>query len=274
MDRGGETTHRPPSRGVVVVGSGKGGVGTSTVSALLAMAGARDGRRVLLVDSDEGVGSLHLLLGIADPSPGLGDLKGGEVTPQELLRPVSSGLFFLPGGGSGKDATLATGLGERRALYQRVSSLYPEFDMVVVDGGSHLASVAAACAAGAERLIALTTSDRVAMAATYALLKVSRERFPTLPVEILVNRQSDPQADEIFRVMATAGTRFLGLDPSFAGAIPHDPQIQTGSEEGIPLLDLDFPAPSLEAAGLIHGRLAAEQESVETGSATILSGSF
>ena len=77
LDKGGERTRWTPSPGVVVVGSGKGGIGTSTVSALLALAGAEDGRQVLLIDGNESVGSLHLLLGKPDTGPGIGDLRGG-----------------------------------------------------------------------------------------------------------------------------------------------------------------------------------------------------
>ena len=69
LDRGGERTRWAPSPGVLVLGSGKGGIGTSTVSALLALAGVEDGRQVLLVDGNESVGSLHLLLGKPDPGP-------------------------------------------------------------------------------------------------------------------------------------------------------------------------------------------------------------
>lgn len=251
------------SSGVVVVGSGKGGVGTSTLAALLALAGARDDRRVLLVDGDESVGSLHLLLGLPDPGPGLGDLREGELTPRDLLHPLSETLWFLPGGGGGEDATLATALGERRALFRRVSTLYREFDLVVLDGGSHLASVLAACAAGAERLLALTTRDRVAMAATYALLKVTLERFPPLPVEILVNLEKASSSREVFRTMSAAGQRFLGLEPAFGGSIPDDPGLRSHMEEGGTLRTLDPASPALEAARHLHARLACEQESEE-----------
>jgi len=260
LEKGGSDPRWSPTPGVVVVGAGKGGVGTSTVATLLALSGARDGRQVLLIDGDEGVGSIHLILGMDDPGVGLGDLKGGEAAPSDLLRQVLPNLWFLPGGGGGVEATLAISLGERRALYQRVSALYAQFDLVVLDGGSHLSSVLAACAAGAERLMALTTSDRVAMAATYALFKVTQDRFPSLPMEILVNSQNDPSSDEVFRLMSSAATRFMGMEPRYGGSIPDDPLLAHLSRDGKPLTELPHDSPSMEAAGLIHGRLAAEQE--------------
>ena len=71
-------------------------------------------------------------------------------------------------------------------LLRRVSGLYERFDLVVVDGGSRLDSVMAACAAGAGRLVGVTTPDRIAQAAVYALLKVTRGRFGALPTELVV----------------------------------------------------------------------------------------
>jgi len=270
MENGGETSQWTPTPGVVVVGAGKGGVGTSTISALLALAGARDGRRVLLVDCDEGVGSLHLLMGLTDPGPGLGDLRGGELTPPDLLQALAPSLWFLPGGGGGPEATLATSLGERRALFGRVSSLYEEFDLVVLDGGSHLASVLAACSAGSERLLALTTHDRVAMAATYALLKVTHERLPHLPIEILVNLQQDTSSDGVFHTMSLAGNRFLGIQPGFAGHVPIDPDLETLCETGASLSALSPSSHASVATGLLHGRLAAEQEAAQDGITPVL----
>ena len=270
MENGGETPQWTPTPGVVVVGAGKGGVGTSTISALLALAGARDGRRVLLVDCDEGVGSLHLLMGLTDPGPGLGDLRGGELTPRDLLQALTPTLWFLSGGGGGQEATLSTGLGERRALFRRISSLYGHFDLVVLDGGSHLASVLAACSAGAERLLALTTDDRIAMAATYALLKVTYERLPNLPIEILVNLGQDTSSDGVFQMMSFAGNRFLGIQPGFAGHIPADPELEALRKEGASLSDLSSSSHAFMATELLHGRLAAEQESAQAGNTPVL----
>jgi MinD-like ATPase involved in chromosome partitioning or flagellar assembly len=263
LDNRGEASPWSPNPGVVVVGSGKGGVGTSTVSALLALAGALEDRRILLIDGDEGVGSLNFLLGLNDPGPGLGDLRGGDLEPFDLLHPVSDCLWFLPGGGGSTESTLATALGERRALFRRVSDLFDEFDMVIVDGGSHLASVTAACGTGPERLLALTTPDRVAMASTHALLKIMGARQPSLPIEIVVNLGQGAPAEDTFRMMSQASKRFLGVQPVFAGSFPDDPQLRAHTEAGAPLTTMEVSCPAFDAASLLHSRLAGRQEALD-----------
>ena len=49
---------------IIVVTSGKGGVGKTTSSANLGMALAKLGRKVVLVDADFGLRNLDLLLGL------------------------------------------------------------------------------------------------------------------------------------------------------------------------------------------------------------------
>jgi Mrp family chromosome partitioning ATPase len=68
---------REPGPAMFVVGSGKGGAGTSITAAMLALALAASGARTLLVDADEQVGAQRLLLGVptADGARGIGDLR-------------------------------------------------------------------------------------------------------------------------------------------------------------------------------------------------------
>jgi flagellar biosynthesis protein FlhG len=55
------------------VGGGKGGIGKSTVSILLAFWLARMGKRTILVDLDLGGANLHTLMGIKSPPKTLND---------------------------------------------------------------------------------------------------------------------------------------------------------------------------------------------------------
>ena len=64
---------------VWALGGGKGGVGKSMITANLAIALARRGRRCIAVDADLGGGNLHTILGVRKPHRTLSDFLNREV---------------------------------------------------------------------------------------------------------------------------------------------------------------------------------------------------
>ena len=254
----GDVPEFQPEPGIVVLGSGKGGTGTSFISALIALTASRSGSRVLLVDADETAGTLHLMFGFPSGGPGLGALRGSGVTPDQLLVPVVPDLLLLPGGGGHVDATFAVAPSERRALMRRVSGLYDHFDLVIVDGGSRLDSVMAACSVGAERLLCVTTTGRIALASTYALVKVARARFRGMPMELVVNGASHGAALDTHAVVQSASASFLGSSIDFGGAVPEDAGARIAVSNGQPLQELPGDSPAFEsAARMAHGLVRA-----------------
>lgn len=242
---------------VTVFGAGKGGVGTSTLAGLAALHLSRQGLRVLLVDADETVGAQHLMFGLPLESAGLGALRGGAARPEELMVQVAPGLTLLPGGAGGVEATLAMAAAERRILLRRVAGLYERFDAVVVDGGSRLDSVMAACAAGAGRLVAVTSRDRIAQASAYALLKVARARFQGLPARLVVNRAGAPEGREAHELVDAAARTFTGTGVLFGGAVPDDDALGAALGGGSPLHAI-AEGPAADAVALVAEQLLAE----------------
>lgn len=233
-------SRRPEASGPLVFASGKGGTGTSTLAALLAVRVAANGLRVLLVDGNVELGSLQLYLGV-ESAKGWGALKIGA-TPEDLLVEVTDTLTLLPGG-TGAEGVGGVSAAERQVLFRKVSSLYPAYDLVVVDAGSRLDSVLAACAPGAGRLLAVTTPDRVSLAATYALVKVAGERLPELPITVLANR-GDGDAAESLR---GAARRFLARSLDGMGVIPDDECLRAGINAGMDIQDAAVDSPAAAA---------------------------
>jgi flagellar biosynthesis protein FlhG len=232
----------PAAKAVVAVGSGKGGVGTSTIAALLAATMAEQGRRVLLVDAGQRLGGLHHLLGV-EPAGSLGQLRGGR-EPHDLLVPVAERLSLFPA--SLEEAELRPT--ERRLLMRRVAALFDGFELVVIDAGSSAESLVAACADGATRLLAVTAGDRISLVATYALCKAVHTRHRALPVDVLVNRHEGSEAARCFDAIDAGARQFLGLSLRLAGAIPADPTLDAALRRGMPFPDAAAGSPAALAA--------------------------
>jgi len=241
------------SRGTptLLVASGRGGSGSTLVSALLAVAAAGDGYRVLLVDADDFVGPLALMLGVL-PAAGWQDLRGGRVSPNDIATPVSTTLTLVAGGAprTGAADALAMSATERRACMRRVSSLAEYSDLVVVDCGSRIDTLHAAITPHAdERLLAVAAgNDPVAMAATYALCKAVRTRHSALALELLVNRHEANEAVRCFDSIDAGVRQFLGTSLQFAGSVPSDPTLDAALRAGMPFPDAAAGSPAAIAA--------------------------
>ena len=245
---------------MLVVASGKGGTGTSLVSALLALAVAGEGQRVLLVDGTEHFGALHHMLGVRPRHP-LSALRDGAVEMASLFTPVAETLALFPGGGDELDAVAPLDAAERETIFARLRELYAGFDLVVVDAGSRLEAVLTACGGGVTRLVLVAGDDQIALAATHALLKAVTARLGSVAAEVVVNRCAGEGAAELFAPLAEAAERFLDRRLELAGAIPHDPCLQGGLGAGMALQDAAAGSPCALAARLIGLRLVNTPES-------------
>lgn len=210
---------------VIVVGSGKGGVGKSLVSVLLGQALAREGTRTLLFDADQNLGNLHVLLGIR-PRARREALLHAPVAPSELVQPVADQLFLLPGDSGAETLETLEPL-ERARLDLRLRGLYDRFDAVLVDAGAGIESVVQASAMRCTRLLVVTAPEPAALTDAYALMKIMNVRQPALPIDVLVNRVlSDAEGHEAFAKLAAACERFLRRGIRYLGALPEDAAVR------------------------------------------------
>ncbi len=121
---------------LISVASGKGGVGKSVVSANLALALAKGGKRVILADLDVGGADAHIMFGELNPSVTLTDFLNKRVSRlDEVAIPVTihPNLRLIAGTGD----TLATA----NMVYARKKRLMKQFgdlkvDIVVIDIGA------------------------------------------------------------------------------------------------------------------------------------------
>ncbi|MEP7346638.1 MAG: hypothetical protein ABI877_15310, partial [Gemmatimonadaceae bacterium] len=216
---------------VVALASGKGGVGTSTAAALLGAAVAATGRRVLLVDAVGHLGTLHELLAVT-PAYSLGALRDG-VEPGALVTPVSATLSLLALAPDESPLTES----DRRVLAKRLLSIYSQYDLVVADAGANAAAILQACRDGAARLFAVCGTDRVGLAATFALIKLVGQHFPDVRVDLMPNRVTTEIAETLHGHLNAATVRFLSRTIHLAGAIPEDDDFGSALTAGLGALE-------------------------------------
>jgi flagellar biosynthesis protein FlhG len=206
---------------VVLVGSGKGGVGKSLLSILLASEAASTGRRVLLFDADLDVGTLHVLLGVR-PAARVDALLDSALEPADLVCRVSRNLWLLPGTCGAERLHDMPAL-DRARLELRLSAVFKSYDLVVADSGLGLDGAVRTATISADRLIVVATPEPAALTGAYTLMKIAHLRTPELPIDVLVNRcASDAEGRCAFDKLAAACDRFLSRDITLIGTIAED----------------------------------------------------
>lgn len=211
------------STAVFAIGSGKGGVGKSALSAMLAASFARLGRRVLLFDAAHNQGNQHVMLGVR-PAASIDALVAGDLAPEALIVPLAERLWLLPAE-SGAESLYGMTPVDRARLHRRLTVLYDGFDVVVVDGGPGLESVVRATIR-ASRLVVVTVPEPASLSDAYALIKIAHLQMPSLPVDVVVNRVD--RAEELnaaFGRLALAAERFLDRELRLLGAVFEDAEI-------------------------------------------------
>jgi flagellar biosynthesis protein FlhG len=165
---------KPQVPRIVAVGGGKGGVGKSTVAVNLALALARLGHRVTLVDADLGAANLHTMLGVLNPTIGLGDFLDHRVDTLDALKaPVVVPTLSLV---SGSSRPGAANLGKRDKLRLLGAIAHLDADCVVLDVGAGSSFNVVDFVAAADHKLLVLTPQLPSLHNAYALLKACVHR--------------------------------------------------------------------------------------------------
>lgn len=219
---------------VVVVTSGKGGVGKTTVSISLAVAFARRGLRTLLFDADLGLGNVHVLAGIRYRLTVL-DLVDGRASVEDILTDGPGGIKVLcAGSGVARMADLDAAAVER--LGRELTRLAGLFDVIVVDTGAGIAAQVIEFLRMGDDIVLVATPDVASMLDAYGVVKVARENGVRAPFHVLVNQVEQPgQPDLVYGRISACARRFLNYEPLRLGHLERDPAIQQANQDRTPL---------------------------------------
>jgi septum site-determining protein MinD len=83
---------------VIVVASGKGGVGKTTIAANLAVALSMFGKRVAVLDADVVMANLEIILGLKNPPVALIDVLKGRLEISDVMYEGPEGVKIIPAG--------------------------------------------------------------------------------------------------------------------------------------------------------------------------------
>ncbi len=222
----------------IVVLSGKGGVGKSTVAVNLAAALARAGEKTGLLDVDIHGPSIPTMLGLEGAIPAA---DGKEFVPVEAegIRVMSLGFLLA----SPDDAVIWRGPLKMGVIRQFLSDVaWGELDFLVVDSppgtGDEPLSLCQLLGR-VDGAVIVTTPQKVAAVDVRKCVTFCRKlAVPVLGVVENMAAFACPKCGEITPIFSAGGGRALaeGMGVPFLGSIPIDPLIAESGDRGLPFI--------------------------------------
>ncbi|MEL6375872.1 MAG: Mrp/NBP35 family ATP-binding protein [Pseudomonadota bacterium] len=258
--KGGQESIRPVSvRSILAIGSGKGGVGKSTVSSNLAVALAKQGRRVGLLDADVYGPSQPKMMGV-DARAQSADGKIIEPIEAHGVKMMSIGLMM-----EADKAVIWRGPMLMGALQQLISQVrWGELDVLLVDlppgtGDVQLTLCQRAHPTGA--LVVSTPQDVALLDARKAIDMFKKLGTPILGLIENMSMFHCPECGHKFPIFGNGGVAAEAqeLGVPLLGTLPIDLETRMAGDAGAPVaLGTEHAAQAyaLLAARLVQGGMA------------------
>lgn len=230
-------------KNIIVVVSGKGGVGKSTVSGNLALALAEGGAAVGLMDADIYGPSVPIMFGVRGERPMMKDVNGkGMIIPLEKygIKLMSIGLLV-----DEKNAVVWRGPMASSAIRQFVTDVdWGNLDYLIIDmppgtGDIHLTLMQTVPVTGA---VIVTTPQNVALADAKKAIAMFGQAQINVPIIGLVENMAYFTPAELpqnkYFLFGKEGGKNLAeeYDLPFLGQIPLVQSIREGGDEGVPAM--------------------------------------
>ncbi len=231
----------PEVKNIIAIASGKGGVGKSTVSSNLAVALARSGAKVGLLDADIFGPSQPVMFGVEEEKPLVKQVEGKNmIIPIEKygVKIISMG-FLSPA----ESAVVWRGPMASKALTQFIGdTAWGELDYLLVDlppGTSdiHLTLVQTVPVTGA---VIVTTPQKVALADALKGIAMFRQGQIQVPILGLIENMAyftpAELPDNKYYIFGKEGGKTLAQNNvlPFLGEVPLVQAIREGGDQGVP----------------------------------------
>jgi flagellar biosynthesis protein FlhG len=249
-----------PSPRIMAVTSGKGGVGKTFVSANLAAALARQGRRVLVLDADLGLANLDVLLNLF-PKITLHDVFTGKSSLNDAIVPVAGGFsVLLAGSGMVEYSRMTAEI--REQLQAVILEVEPRFDHVLLDTGAGISDVVLYTVSLAGEILVVVTPEPTSLTDAYATMKVLATTQGRRKFNLLVNQTRKlGEGRAVRQQLQQVVDRYVnpGLDSpvrlELLGEVPSDSAVRDSVLRRQLLLELQPGAPASVAIGNIATKI-------------------
>lgn len=236
---------------VIVVTSGKGGVGKTTTTANIGTGLAKLGKKVCLIDTDIGLRNLDVVMGLENRIIyHLVDvIEGNCRMKQALIRDKRHpGLYLMPSAQTRDKTAVSPG-----QMVKVIEHIKDQFDYVILDCPAGIEQGFQNAIAGAQRAIVVTTPEVSAIRDADRIIGLL-EMNGFSKMDLIINRLRPEMVRRGDMMSSEDVVDILGIP--LLGVIPDDESVVVATNQGDPLVGGSTPAGTAYAnvVGRIEGQ--------------------
>ena len=212
----------------VVVTSGKGGTGKTSLTGGVSSCLAALGRRVLCIDMDIGLRNLDISLGLTDRAlMDFTDVLEGRCSLKRAAvpHPVIKNLYLLTA-----PLTLSPGISEER-MKAFLRTAREQYDYILMDSPAGIGEGFRLAVCGADRGIVVSTTDTSALRDAQRVVSLLSRQLPS--IHLVVNRV---QPKLLRRLHTTIDDAMDAAGLPLLGVVPEDEQVMLSANQGKPII--------------------------------------
>ena len=224
---------------IITVTSGKGGVGKTNLSVNMALAFARLGKKVIVMDADLGLANVNVMLNMI-PKYNLYHVIKKQKTIREILVETEYGISIVAGA-SGFSQIANLGEDDRKDFIAELETL-TNADIIIIDTSAGVSSNVLDFIAAADDAVIITTPEPTAITDAYGIIKIIATEYDSLNMglKLVVNRaKGAAEAKSVADRMINIAGQFLNLKVDYLGFIYDDTSVSQAVLRQKPFMVVD-----------------------------------
>ncbi|WP_250884073.1 MinD/ParA family protein [Glaciecola sp. XM2] len=240
---------------VIAVTGGKGGVGKTNLTLNLAIASAKQGKRVMVLDADLGLANIDVMLGLR-VDKNLSHVLSGDCTLDEVLVTGPYGVKIAPAT-SGTQSMAELGTHEHAGLIRAFSELQTPIDMMLVDTAAGISDMVVSFSRAAQDVIIVVCDEPTSLTDAYALMKILNRDHGVFKFKVVANMvRSEREGRELFSKLSKVTGRFLDVALELVCIVPFDENVRKAVRKQTALVEAYPGSPAAKAIAKLAERTA------------------
>jgi flagellar biosynthesis protein FlhG len=231
---------------VIAVTGGKGGVGKTSVSLNTAIALAKLGKNVLVLDADLGLANCDVMLGLR-VHKNLSHVLSGEAELDDILVEGPSGIKIVPAT-SGSIDMVELSPAQHAGLIRAFSEMRTPVDIFIVDTAAGISDMVLSFSRASHEVLVVVCDEPTSITDAYALIKVLNRDHGVTRFKVVANMvRTIKEGQDLFKKLTMVTDRFLDVTLEMTAIIPFDDNLRKAVRRQKAIVDAFPKSPSAVA---------------------------